>query len=336
MKDNSKIGKIIPFPGLGKRLLDRGMEALMEKRYKEASELLNQAVEIDDDNYNAQFGLIVALVELGDYRPAKEHCRSIMNKGIGDYFQVMEMYVMILLQLNEYDEMESTVQALLEDGHVPIDKEEHFEKMLEFSRKMQEERAEKEQALDDDDYGEDTGSLQLLDRSYEEQVRVVAGIRDENARKYLAEIKDYLQSPDGFPFLKTMLLLILKEQEVQEPCDVEKFLKHTSVIPAELDNLEDRDFLVQVKQMISEELEHENPTLCLLAEQLLERHHYLMFPFDPTDSYESWAASYHFLAAGYQGFELEEQELLDRYNAEKDKFHRYLDFIMHIEEISTL
>ena len=214
MKDNSKKGKVIPFPGLGKRLLDRGMDALMEKRYKEASELLNQAVEIDEDNYNAQFGLIVALVELGDYGPAKEHCRSIMNKGIGDYFQVMEMYVMILLQLNEYDEMESTVQALLEDGHVPPDKEEHFEKMLEFCRKMQTERAEEEHVLDE--YEEETGPLRLLDRSYEEQVRVVAGIRDDNVRKYLLEIKDYLQSPDGYPFLKTMLLLILKEQEVQD------------------------------------------------------------------------------------------------------------------------
>ena len=334
MKDNSKKGKVIPFPGLGKRLLDRGMDALMEKRYKEASEFLNQAVEIDEDNYNAQFGLIVALVELGDYGPAKEHCRSIMNKGIGDYFQVMEMYVMILLQLNEYDEMESTVQALLEDGYVPPDKEEHFEKMLEFCRKMQTERAEEEQVLDE--YEEETGPLQLLDRPYEEQVRIVAGIRDDNVRKYLLEIKDYLQSPDGYPFLKTMLLLILKEQEVQDSCDVEKFLKHTSVVPAELENLEERDFFVQVKQMISDQLEHENPTLWLLAEQLLERHHYLMFPFDPDHSFESWAAAYHFLAAGYQGFELDEQELIGRYQAETAKFQRFLDFIMHIEEISTL
>lgn len=331
MKEKKETGKVIPFPGLANRLIDKGMDALVNKEFREAAELLTKALELKDEDYNAQFGLVVALVELGRYRDAKEHCLNILRIGIGDYFKTMEMYVMILLQLNEYEEMEATVHALLDEGHVPIEKEEQFEKMLEFSRRMSVEHGQFQVDEVETDF-----ELQLFSKTNEEQLILMTKLKDENARKYLDEIKDYLQSPDGHPVIKTMLLLVLKEQEVQETCDIEKFLKHTSVIPSELEDMHEREFFTTIVSLLEDVLENENPTLFELAKHLIERHQFAIYPMEPNDSFESWSAAYHLLAEQYQGLDSNEEDIISLYNGDNEKVNEILGYIQHIEEISSI
>ncbi|MGN1401288.1 MAG: tetratricopeptide repeat protein [Bacillus sp. (in: firmicutes)] len=335
MKENKNIGKVIPFPGLNTRLVEKGMAALVEKRYQEAVSLLQQAVKMGDEEYNTHFGLIVALVEINDYREAKAICKNLLNKGVGDYFQLMEMYVMILLQLNEYEEMESTIRALLDDGVVPPDKEEHFENMLQFTRKMEVERADDRYTEEEEELAEG-GNFNLLSMPYQEQLQAVTKIREGNVRKYIEQVMDYLQSPDGYPFLKTILLLILKEQDYRENCDVEKFLKHKTVIPARLEEIEERPFWVETAGLLSDHLEHENPSLHNIAGQLLKRQHFILFPFEPVNHFAKWAAAYHLLAAEYQGVEESAAFICERYSVEMEGVEEALKLIRHIEETSSL
>lgn len=334
MTENKETGKIIPFPGLAERLVDKGMDALAHKKFKEAVELLTKALDMKNDDYNARFGLVVALIELGQYREAKEHCQSLLKRGIGDYFKVMEMYVMILLQLNEYEEMEATVKVLLDEGYVPADKEEQFENMLEFSQRMSRERKDFPVELEPAD--DESRDLQLATKSYQEQLIILTRIKDENIRKYIDEIKDYLQSPEGHPYVKTVLLHILKEQDYQEECDIEKFLKHKTVIPVQLEDIPTRPFLLKVRSLIEGNLEHQNPTLFELTSQLIERQHFMIFPFEPVTDLESWAAAYHIIAERYQGFEPGEDAIIDLYQAKNTKVQEALQFITYIEEISSI
>lgn len=331
MKEKKGRDNIIPFPGLEARLVEKGLDAIVHKNFQEAAELLIQAVEMNEEHYNARFGLIVALVELGKYREAKEHCQSILQQGIGDYLKTMEMYIMILVQLQEYEEMEAIIHALVDEGQIPVDKIDHFESMLQFSKRMSKEEMNFSITEEDSDY-----ELALLSKSTEEQLLIISKVKEENVRKYIVEIKDYLQSLEGHPFVKTMLLLLLKEQEVQEPCDVEKFLKHKTVIPAQLEDIQKRAFFAEIAKSLDDVLGQENPSLCELALQLLERHHYLLFPMEPDQQLEIWAAAFHILAEQYQGFSCDEAEIAELYHSETRKVLEALQVIQRIEEISSV
>jgi len=311
------------------------MDALIQKEYKNAVEFFTEAIALNDDLYNAQFGLVVAFVELGKYEEAKEHCHNILQKGVGDYFKTMEMYLMILLQLNEYEEMENTINALLNEGHIPFDKEEHFNNMLAFSKRMSDER--KTAFAEEDGFVyEYEGKLDLFSKSDQEQLILISKLKNENIRKYIDEIKDYLQSPEGHPFVKTTLLLLLKEQEIQDECDVEKFLKHVTVVPAQLEDWHESVFFQKAVLILEEQVEHENPSLYDLAKQLIERHHFLMYPFEPTESAECWAAAHHALAEQYQGVEANEMRIAARYGVDYEQIIRAIQYLQRIEDISSI
>ena len=67
---------------------------------------------------------------------------EMLNKDIGDYFQLINIYLMVLLQLSEHQEMVTTIELLFEESQIPFDKEEHFEKMLQFSKRALEDKKE--------------------------------------------------------------------------------------------------------------------------------------------------------------------------------------------------
>ena len=92
------------------------------------------------ENYEVNMGLLVSLVELQQYEEARELCHELLRKGIGDYFQIINIYLMVLLQLSEHQEMVETIELLFQENQIPFDKIEHFEKMLHFSKKVLEER----------------------------------------------------------------------------------------------------------------------------------------------------------------------------------------------------
>ena len=335
MKEKHEMGKVIPFPGLADRYAEKGMDALINKQFEEAATYFEEAIALNEELYNAQFGLVVVFVELGKYEEAKLRCKSILQKGLGDYFKTMEMYLMILLQLNEYEEMEATINALSKEGYIPLDKEEHFNNMLSFSRRMSDERktafVEEEEIV-----SEFEEELDLFSKSDQEQLILVSRLKNENIRKYIDEIKDYLQSPEGHPFVKTTLLLLLKEQELQDECDVEKFLKHVTVVPAQLEDIHTSDFFRKTVLILEEQVAHENPSLYDLARQLAERHHFLMYPFEPKESAECWAAAHHVLAEQYQGEEDNEIRIARQYDIDCEQVMKIIEYLQHIEDISSI
>ncbi|MGM9923572.1 MAG: tetratricopeptide repeat protein [Bacillus sp. (in: firmicutes)] len=330
MKEHKKVAQVILFPGLVNRLVEKGMDLLVNREFEEAAELLLQAVELEETDASVRFGLVVALVELGRYQEAKNHCQSLLKEGIGDYFELMEMYVMILLELNEYEEMAATIQVLFDENQVPFAKEEHFEKMLAFSKRMKNEQPT------DAVKGLEIEQLDLLTKTNQEQLMLISQLKDDNVRKYLEEIKAYLQAEEGHPFLKTMLLMILKEQEIQDECIIGKLSRQVGVVPAALPNLHMQPFFVEANKHLEDVLEHESPSLLQLAQQLLERHSFIMYPIEPEEDSKHWAAAFHILAEHYQGITGNEQDIIETYNGEIVKVEKALVIIKQIEEISSL
>ncbi|MGM0904776.1 MAG: tetratricopeptide repeat protein [Bacillota bacterium] len=334
-KQNSEKDNIVLFPGLERRLLEKGVEYLHAKKYRQAIEYLEQARTLDAHNSEVYTGLVLAHFESGHPQEAKVIAAEMLKEGIGNYIQVMDLYIMIMVQLNEYEEIITTIEALLEDKEVPKEKFEHFSKMLHFSRKM----AEGQQDLQDvEPPVQGRGNERLSLFSYQDpkdQMQIAARLAKENVRPYIHEIKLYLESTEGHPFQKSMLLNILREQEYDKEVEVEKLGMKEVFIPAELPELQEVQKLLEVSKLLESSLESEDPVLFENIKSLVERNFFLLYPFEPQpDSFEAWAAAYHYLANGYFGLDGTIEDYAVRYGATEEETAKAMDFIKRIEEIS--
>src|SRR5690606_39227335 len=118
-KTNSKI---ILFPDLEKRLLEKGLESLQQNKFTEAIDYFENAIEIEPESSEIHIGLVLAYFESGELHKAKERANYMLQSGIGDYIQVIDLYLMILVQLHQYDEIIATIEVLLEEREIPKEK----------------------------------------------------------------------------------------------------------------------------------------------------------------------------------------------------------------------
>lgn len=332
-KRDSKKDNVILFPGLEKRLLEKGLDYLKQKKYRDAIQYLEQALEHDQENSDIHVGLILANYEAGYVKQAKQIAAEMLRSGLGDYMQVIDLYLMILVQLNEYAEIVSTIEALIEEKEIPADKQEHFTRMLEFGRRMLEDGADMAETAEVESEGMTLGLFALQDPK--DQVMIAARLAKENIRPYIKEIKEYVASEQGHPFQKTMLINILREQEFAEEIDVRKFGWEKSFIPGKIQDMKDYIANNDVIEILAGELENEDPVLYENILSLIERHFFLIYPFDlPQGAGEAWAAAYHFIANEYYGFDESLESFAELYTSSSEEAEQALAFIRKLEEIS--
>ncbi|MDE3839807.1 hypothetical protein C0966_10595 [Bacillus methanolicus] len=334
-RDLSNKGNIILFPDLEKRLKEKGLEKLQQKKYHEAIHLFSEAKNLDPKNTEIHIGLVLAYFESGNLREAKMLAKEMLNEGIGDYFQIVELYISILVQLNEYEEIAAVIEALLEEKEIPPEKFEQFSRMLHLSKKMFKGKNEKR------DEEENLHSLQenknnlFSSNDPKEQILKVAKISKQNIRPFVEEIKTYFISEEGHPFLKTMLLNILKEQEYEKEVRVYKFGRSEYFIPVKLADIREQNKMFEITYMLKDTLENEDPVLFKNIKTLIERHFFLMYPFDFGPSNPSvWAAAYHFIGSEYFGSAHSVGEFAEKYNASPEDIKKAMKIIREVEEIS--
>ncbi|SFB16630.1 MULTISPECIES: lipopolysaccharide assembly protein LapB [unclassified Bacillus (in: firmicutes)] len=341
MKKRARVRRddnLIIFPDLEKRLTEKGLESLQKKNFNEAVGYFEDAKEMDPENADTLIGLVLAYFEAGKLQDARSLAKDMLYKGIGDYFQMVDLYVMILIQLHEYEEVVHTVGALLEEKEIPPEKAEHFRTILQFSKKM----VDNKTFDDQDDYRDKLETETKLDsfnlfayQDPKEQMLLVAKLSTQNIRPYVEEIKSYLASESGHPFLKTMLLNVLKEQEYDREVEVTKLGVKQVVLPTEMSDIQGQEKQIELTSKLGEFLEHDDPVLFENIKSLVERHFFLMYPFDmnPSDS-GAWAAAYHFTANEYHGMDTDAEQLVTQYGTSEADFLKAKEQIQLIEEIS--
>ncbi|CAM3748758.1 tetratricopeptide repeat protein [Mesobacillus zeae] len=335
-KHNPDSKNVIPFPGLESRLLEKGLHCLHDKKYGEAASLLEQAREMDPENSEIYIGLVMAYFESGHAREAKQLAFEMLKGGIGDYIETMDLYIMVLVQLNEYEEVVATIEALLEEREVPKEKLEHFSRLLDFSRRMAETKdsASSLDTVQPEISGEQLGLLDKEDPG--ELLQIIARLSKENVRPYIEEIRGYLSSGGANPFQKTLLLNILKEQEYGKELRVEKFGMTDSFVPAECADPRETEKLVAVGEILAEKLENDNPVLYDNIRGLAERSFFLLYPFDPEPvNPAAWAAACHYLGNIYHGNEGAIEDYARQYGVSLPEAASALEFIRKAEEISS-
>lgn len=333
-RDRKKLNeKIILFPNLEKKLLDKGQECLQQKNFTGAITYFEQALALDPENSDIHIGLILSYFESGLLSKSKNIAVQMLQKGIGNYNEVMDLYLMILVQLHQYDEIITTIEALLEEREIPKEKYEYFSQMLQFSRKMAETKVEVDEKEPEFAETSIVNRLELSSiKNQQEQIQIASKLAELNINPYFEEIKEYLQGQDGDPFFKTLLLNVLTEHEITREIMVEKLGRRHLVNPSELPALNEQPQLQRLMSEVSSRLEHEDPILLEHIHSLVMRHFFILYPFNLERFDEAiWASAYIRLAAEYQGIQFQESVLNV---AMEEEVKQGVESLRRLEEIS--
>jgi tetratricopeptide (TPR) repeat protein len=329
-----KNGKLIHFPRLKERLIDKGLQALHDKKFSEALSLLRQAEEMMANSPEIELGIVICLVELGDLEEAKQRCMRMLHEAKGDYYQVLQIYLLILIQLHEYKEMQITIEAVLEENRVPAQYAENMYKMLEFSRSMNEKHGKK--ASEDEQFLEYADIL-LKGNRIDKQLETIQTFKNMNIKKYISILQEFLQSPEKHPVLKTSILQMLMEQEIDQQIVVEKFGRITTVNPVELSSDIEKMKGTEVLSLIDDMIGNDNPTLYELLKDLWLRHLYVLFPFSPEpENANQWAAALHAIGLEMFGLEIDWNKVKELYGVIDNDLSFLCAKIKEIEEISYI
>ncbi len=327
-KDN-----VIFFPGIEKRLTDKGLESLENKKFNEAISLLEEARELDPENDEILIGLVLAYFEAAAFQQAKVLANEMLHKGIGDYFQMVDLYLTVLIQLHEYQEIVATIEALFEEKEIPTEKHDHFLTILQFSRRMAENKMPNDQQETEDEQQHELNLFSI--KNLNEQMLLISRLAEKNIRPYVHEIEDYLMAEAGHPFFKTILLTLLKEQEIDREIGVNKFSYEKLVNPLKLPEARWQPKMVETKAILENRLEQSDPILFENSIGLVERIFFISYPFElEPESPTAWAAAFHILAQEYFGVETEIQNIAEEYGIQQQEVMQAIKQIKQIEKIS--
>ncbi|MBD8068877.1 tetratricopeptide repeat protein [Bacillus sp. PS06] len=343
-KDNDKIHKeatVIQFPNLKERLIEKGLQSLKSKNYKDALSLLLQAQELAGEHDEIDLGIVLCLLELGELEEAKQRCKLMLHQDIGDYFNVLQVYLTILIQLRQYQEVKETIEAVLEEDQVPPQYAESFYQLLELSKKMIH-SGDELYKLEEESEEPITYTLSeriqeiLLERDdRNEQAAFIHSIKEYSLHKDLELLKEFVSHPNKDPMMKTLLLQILMDQKVNEEIAVEKFGQVLHVIPATMGDILSDEYSMSVLRHLEDQLGNENPTLFEVTKEIWMRVLFVLFPFVPTeDSPSIWAAALHLYGYELHGIEIENAELEESYGVNVFQLKHVINKIQKIEEIT--
>ena len=333
-KQVKKVDNVIQFPNLERRLVEKGLEQLHQKKFHEAIPLLEQAILLDPFNSDSQMGLVLAYFDAGMVDKAKQLVGKMLFEGIGDYFEIMNLYLMLLVQVHKYDEVVSVLEELFVSEKIPKEQFENFNRLLHFSRRMLDTSIQQEN--ENERYNEPHKELNLAQyQDSEAQIGLAAELKERNIQPYLMELTDYLQSNDGGAFFKSLILNILRDHLYDQPVLIQKFGRKITVIPKTLTSLNDNPQLEDITKAIGQRLENEDPILYDHIKKLVERQFFLLYPFKlEPDDVAIWAAAYHSLGNEYYGNRDTDDELMDSYHVLQMDMKKADSFIRMIEEIS--
>lgn len=325
--DKKEEKKVIPFPQLDQRLLNKGRDLLEQGKVEEALELLLEAEKLNDENPEILYTLTAAYIKQGDFRRARAIVERLLNEGIGDYFMSVEMYIPILFQLHEYKRINQLITMLLEEGVLPEEKQIQYEDLQALCERLEEEARSRRR--------KPAKLFKLLKGNSEQVARQIIALDDDDLEFYLEEIKEYLLDGNTDPFIKTMLLSKLHEAKIEEQIRIRKFKMDIEIIPSQYPAVGDVNFSKNVRHRIVQKLEDDNPVLKDFAVTLCDRFFFHIYPLEKDfHGTENWAEALIFVAKEYLGVG-EDIHQEEESNLSQD-FVDVVNFILYVEQYINL
>lgn len=271
--------KIIAFPGMVDRLLQQAESCVHNAQHEEAVELLEQAFQYEEPHYTSLTMYVYCLYELKRYVQMKEACEQLLVQQPPHYFEVMELYLTSLMQLKEFKQVERLIESMKQERLIPADQLERFNRLQMLNSNAAEKKEQQqvvEQAVNKDKWFEANTFVRL---SKDEQLLIMQQLTERNIRPILEDLIVIVEHPDIHPFIQSLILILLVEQEVSAQIEVTKF---NETIEINTNSLPLPTALPKYKAVIEQLYEHfeQEPSTLELIQFLLSKHAIVMYPFD--------------------------------------------------------
>ncbi|MDQ0256476.1 tetratricopeptide (TPR) repeat protein [Evansella vedderi] len=334
---NGHEDNIILFPGLVTRLVEKGMASLKEKKYYDALRYFQQSTEMEPTHPQARYGLVITNIELNRLDEAKRHCESMLREGIGQYYEVLQVYVSLLVQLGDYEQVEMLLETVISEEKLPPKMAESFYQLLEFSRQMTSPNGKAELEDFTEDNFEGIGNteewINLLEQGKpDQQWGAIQKISQMKKEDVLNTCRTFMKGENNNPVLKSYLLQMLKEMNVEDTIEVHKFGKSFNVNIGNLEDVFHEQFGTSVLTKLDAELGQESPSLFEIVQQVWWHYLFALYPKSPTPSDKTvWAAALHSLGFTLMGVEQDLNEVTSRYGVDKEEVIKAVEHMKSIE-----
>lgn len=286
-RTSKKDQNVILYPGLVKRLIEEGMSALKKKDAQTAYDFFASAEEHEPNHPQVRIGKVLSLVEMGQLEQAKEQTSLLLREDIGNYYENLQVHISLLVQLGRYQEVVSLLDAVLTENRIPSQYAESFYQLLHFSRQMIDDKellAEAEAELEEAEEVSEKVLLALSSEQVERQAWAIQQLRTNSVDEVVQALIAYIEDETHDLLLRSLALQALRTNRVSQPIHIKKLGRSQTVSPDQIDDIFDLKFGQEVVERLSEKLEHENPLLYEMANQLCWAHIYALYPFLPEPS----------------------------------------------------
>ncbi|MEG0449026.1 MAG: hypothetical protein RR595_04115 [Lysinibacillus sp.] len=268
---------ILVFPGMTERLITEGHQFAENYQYKEAIACFEKALVYEEGDEATLTVYAFALYELKLYDKAKQVCEELLAMGTSKYLEVMELYITIGMQVKDFQQVETLIDSLIEENIIPPEQLEKFARLKTINAEVSKNRQGNESVdnlIEENQY--ELGNFTQL--APNEQAMYLHRLMDANVRQLKEALKAIIECEEIHPFIKSLALILLVEQEVSLDIQVCKFEQIAVVNPADL-NLPNRlSQYEEVKQLVERKLE-QDPTTLEMVDYLMAKHAIVTYPF---------------------------------------------------------
>ncbi|MGN7408469.1 tetratricopeptide repeat protein [Sporosarcina sp. SAFN-010] len=285
-----KKGNMIVFPGTVERLLDQAEDAVQAEDFEEAIRLSEQLLEIAPDLPDVPGILAVALYETKEFEQAKPYAAQWLQSDMNEYFEAMELYLAICMQLQDYEEVEDTIGALLDEGVVPSELKQKFLYLRELNVRLSNRFADDFIAQPKEMISFE--SFLQLDRFHQQEL--LAHLESNQAKEsqtLLCQIVGHDSLP---PVLRTVALVLLRNSGCETPLVIRKFGRGISVIPAQLPLPGEDEVTKKIVTLLRRALD-KDPSRLSLIEEAVRKFALISYPLN-------WGAPAEVVAVAYENY----------------------------------
>ncbi|UOR12142.1 hypothetical protein [Halobacillus amylolyticus] len=271
-------GDIVMFPRWKTKLEREGLEAVREKKYQEAVELLLPLVNYEVASCEVMTGLLMSWIELGQYNEAEELCQDQMRSDQEHYYHYLHIYITILFQDNRYLELVDLLDEIFETEDIPHQSRTQLWQMYEVSSKLLQDSYQKEgeklaqsffTAIENDDLHNQWRSIQQLTK--------------QPILNNIEAFEKVLICDSVHPIIKTAIIHWFRDNRVDRKIHLLKFSKDITVIPSQLHSFES-EYIIQQIQLRLGAVEQSNPTMYEMVIRLLNHYCYVRYPLYPSEN----------------------------------------------------
>jgi hypothetical protein len=325
-----KENTVVLFPNLSQRLRDKGFHALHNKKFHEALDCLDQLQNYGWQDEHSEFAAVVCLIELQEWKEARQRCYQLLDTSKQLFSDALEMYITILVQLHDYVAIAETAERTLKQHELSKEQTEKLMNLASFAGKMQ--GNADSSMLDEEEF-----ASVFQGNDIAKQMQMLQLLKQRGVVKAFSFFKEFLQNETQHPYIKSSVVHMLMEYQVDEEVIVEKFGQTVTINPSELSAVTDSPFAKAVLEQLENRAGNENPTMFQAILEYWYQILYLLFPVHPLPMKEQlWGAVLEKLGCDRFFIEADDEEIAKAYGVALEELQTSYAALLDIETAGYL